>query len=204
MPDVLDLPPRAGFRDSPLGRRILVNLALWLVLVLLFLSAWSVVGAAQAPPAPQPKIEVVPNFQPVPKRVGRVVDSANLLKAGDRARIEKGLEQYERETSHEIAVLTIPTLAGEPIDSYSHRVAEAWKLGEKGRDDGMLLVVAVKAKVVRIELGQGMQKYISDDEAEEIIEQHIIPAFGRGDYSRGIQAGVIELMRLGRRFVVKK
>jgi len=71
-------------------------------------------------------------------------------------------------------------------------------------NDGMLLTIAMNDRIVRIELCPGMEKYISNDDANEIIEEHIIPAFRRGDYTRGIQAGVIELMRLGRRFVVKK
>jgi uncharacterized protein len=205
MPDDFDLPPRARFREiAPWVRQMLVNLALWLILTIAFLAAWSFLHAAQVQPTPKPKVEVVPNVRPVPERAGRVTDKANVLKAEDRARIDKALEQYERETFHPIALLTIPALAGEPIESYSRRVASAWKLGQKGLDDGILLVIAMNDKIVRIELGRGMQKYISNDEAEEIIEEHIIPSFGRGDYARGIQAGIIELMRLGRRFVVKK
>jgi uncharacterized protein len=205
MPDDFDLPPRARFRETATwNRRIFLNLALWLILVLAFLGAMSLARGAQVQPPPKPKVEIVPNVRPVPERAGRVTDKANVLKADDRARIDKALEQYERETFHPIALLTIPALAGEPIESYSRRVASAWKLGQKGLDDGILLVIAMNDKIVRIELGRGMQKYISNDEAEEIIEEHIIPSFGRGDYARGIQAGIIELMRLGRRFVVKK
>jgi uncharacterized protein len=66
------------------------------------------------------------------------------------------------------------------------------------------MTIAMNDRIVRIELGLGMEKYISNDDANAVIEEHIIPSFRRGDYSRGIQAGVIELMRLGRRFVVKK
>jgi uncharacterized protein len=68
----------------------------------------------------------------------------------------------------------------------------------------MLMTIAMNDRILRIELGLGMEKYISNDDANAVIEEHIIPAFRRGDYTRGIQAGVIELMRLGRRFVVKK
>jgi uncharacterized protein len=205
MPDAFNPPPRARFRETATwNRRIFLNLALWLILVLAFLGAMSLARGAQVQPPPKPKVEIVPNVRPVPERAGRVTDKANVLKADDRARIDKALEQYERETFHPIALLTIPALGGEPIESYSRRVASAWKLGQKGLDDGILLVIAMNDKIVRIELGRGMQKYISNDEAEEIIEEHIIPSFGRGDYARGIQAGIIELMRLGRRFVVKK
>ncbi|HTM06997.1 MAG TPA: TPM domain-containing protein [Verrucomicrobiae bacterium] len=205
MPDAFNPPPRARFRETATwNRRIFLNLALWLILVLAFLGMMSLARGAQVQPPPKPKVEIVPNVRPVPERAGRVTDKANVLKADDRARIDKALEQYERETFHPIALLTIPALAGEPIESYSRRVASAWKLGQKGLDDGILLVIAMNDKIVRIELGRGMQKYISNDEAEEIIEEHIIPSFGRGDYARGIQAGIIELMRLGRRFVVKK
>ena len=189
-----------------------VNLALLLLLVLVFFAAMSFARAAdvkakptpRAAEIPQPKIEIIPDTRPVPTHTGHVTDTANVLKAEDRERIEKALAQYERETFHQIAVLTIPTLAGEPIESYSLRVANAWKLGHKGIDDGMLITIAMNDRIVRIELGLGMEKYISNDDANTVVEEHMIPAFGRGDYTRGIQAGVIELMRLGRRFVVKK
>jgi TLP18.3/Psb32/MOLO-1 phosphatase superfamily protein len=215
MPDDFKLPPCARFRNMmPLQRQMLLrNLALWLVLVFTFLGAMSLARGAEVKSKPSPrasevqpgtKIEIVPDTRPLPVRAGRVNDTADLLKAEDRARIEQALEQYERETFHQIAVLTIPTLAGEPIDSYSLRVANAWKLGQKGIDNGMLLVVAVNERIVRIELAPGMEKYVSNDDANEVIEEHIIPSFKRGDYTRGIQAGVIELMRLGRRFAVKK
>jgi uncharacterized membrane protein YgcG len=200
--------PRARFR-----RRILVNAAWSLILSLGFLSAAPLARAAdvKAKPAPraaeiqpQPKIEIIPDTRPVPNLAGHVNDTATVLKADDRERIEKALAQYERETFHQIAVLTIPTLAGEPIEYYSLRVARAWKLGHAGLDDGILMTIAMNDRIVRIELGLGMEKYISNDDANAVIEEHIIPSFRRGDYSRGIQAGVIELMRLGRRFVVKK
>ena len=181
---------------------MLFNLVLWLILVLAFFGAWSLVHAAEVQPTP--KIEVVPNVRPVPEPVGRVTDAANVLQADDRTRIESALEQYERETFHQIAVLTVPTLAGEPIESYAPRVLKAWKLGRKGIDNGILLTIAMKDQKILIELGAGMEKYISNDDAAAVIDEHIIPNFKRGDYARGIQAGVIELMRLGRRFVVKK
>jgi uncharacterized membrane protein YgcG len=203
MPDDFKLPPRARHRDmTPLQRQRLINLVMGLILALsCFVAMWPARGAEVRP---RPKIEIVPETRPVPKLTGRINDTADLLKAEDRARIEKALEQYERETFHQIAVLTIPTLAAEPIESYSQRVMNAWKLGLKGIDNGILLVVAVKERIVRVEIAPGMEKYISNDDANEVIEEHIIPNFKRGDYVRGIQAGVIELMRLGRRFAVKK
>jgi len=207
MPDDFNIPVRVSFRErSSLGRRMLRNLALYSIVVAACFATGSFVRGAEVrpKPAPQPKIEIIPDTRPVPTHSGHVNDTADVLKVEDRERIEKALAQYERETFHPIAVLTIPTLGGEPIGSYSLRVANAWKLGQKGIDDGMLMAIAMNDRIVRIEVGLGMEKYISNDDVNAVIEEHILPSFRSGDYSRGIQAGVIELMRLGRRFVVKK
>jgi TPM domain len=142
MTDDLSLPrTRRLPHNSPFGRRIAVRVALCLICTLAFFAATSLAPAAEVKtkpnprPAeiqPQPKIEIVPDTRPIPKLSGHVNDTANVLKAEDREHIERALEQYERETFHQIAVLTIPTLAGEPIESYSLRIATAWKIGHKG------------------------------------------------------------------------
>lgn len=210
MTDNFNLPPRAEFRDhSPLLWRMFVNLALYMIFVPAFFAAMSPARGAQVEPKPkpvqpQPKIEIIPDTRPVPTHTGHVNDTANILKAEERERIEKALAEYERETFHQIAVLTIPTLAGADIEAYSVRVYKAWKLGQNGIGDGILMTIAMNDRIVRIQPGPVMEKYISEDDASAVVEEHIIPAFKRGDYSRGVQAGVIEMMRLGRRLVVKK
>ena len=142
--------------------------------------------------------------QAVPRLEGRVTDVAKILSAVDRERLGTLLARYEGETSHQIGVLVIPTLAGETIESYSLRVARAWKLGKKGLDNGILVTMAMKERAVRIELGVGFEKYISNATAQAIIGNAMVPAFRKGDYAGGLQAGLEELMKEGRRFVVTR
>jgi uncharacterized protein len=139
---------------------------------------------------------------PIPRLEGRVTDVAKVLSDVDRGHLSGLLARYERDTSHQIGVLLIPTLAGETIESYSLRVANSWKLGQKGLDNGILVTMAMKERAVRIELGLGFERYISNAAAEAIVRNAMVPAFRRGDYAGGLQAGVEELMREARRFVV--
>lgn len=140
--------------------------------------------------------------QPVPRLEGRVTDVARVLSEADRERISDLLARYERETSHQIGVLLIPTVSGEKIESFSLRVANSWKLGQKGLDNGILVTMAMKERAVRIELGVGMERFISNATAQSIINNSMVPAFRKGDYAGGLQAGLEQLMREGRRFVV--
>lgn len=174
----------------------------YVALVIALVAAASVAGAAQ--PQPTPKIEVIPKLLPIPKRTGHVTDTVNVLLAGDREHLEKMLAQYERATFHQLAVLTIPTLAGEDVEAFSRRVSSAWKLGQQGLDNGILITMAMKERAVRIELGAGMKRFISNEEAKAVIDKKIIPAFSKGEFAAGLQAGLEELMKLGRKFVVKK
>lgn len=138
----------------------------------------------------------------VPPLEGRVTDLADVLSPAERDRLERMLAGYEEETSHQIAVLLVSTLAGEDIDAFSLRVANTWGLGQKGIDNGVLVTLAMKERAVRIELGFGMEKYISNETAKSIIDGVMLPAFRKGDYAGGLEAGLEQLMGLGRRFVV--
>jgi uncharacterized protein len=138
---------------------------------------------------------------PVPQLTGRINDTVNLLLPADRERLSHLLKVYEQETGHQIAVLIVPTLAGEPIESFCLRTAKVWRLGRKGIDDGILVCLALKEKRVRIELGLGMERYISNAEAWNIIEEEMKPAFKKGDFAGGLEKGLKRLMEEGRRFV---
>jgi uncharacterized protein len=140
--------------------------------------------------------------QAIPPLEGRVTDVAKVLSEADRERFSGLLARYERETSHQIGVLLIPTLSGETIESFSLRVANSWKLGQKGLDNGILVTLAMNERAVRIELGVGMQKFISNATAQSIINNSMVPAFRKGDYAGGLQTGLEQLMNEGRRFVV--
>jgi len=92
----------------------------------------------------------------VPRLKGRVNDYAGLLSPGQAARIEQALQKHEMQTTNQIVLLTVPSLEGEDIEGFSIRVAEAWKVGQKGRDNGVIFVVARDDRKMRIEVGYGL------------------------------------------------
>jgi uncharacterized protein len=140
--------------------------------------------------------------QSVPHLQGRVTDTAGVLSLTQQSRLSDLLANYEHETHHQLAVLTVKTLAGESLETYSLRVANCWRLGQPGIDNGILITLAVQERKVRIELGKGMQRYISNSEAQSIIDGSMVPAFAEGDFAGGLQQGLERLMADARGFVV--
>jgi uncharacterized protein len=130
----------------------------------------------------------------VPELTGRVVDNAKILSAEDAARISALLEAHERSTGQQFAVLTVPSLEGQAIEQFSIRVVDAWKLGKKGKDDGLLLLVAPNDRKVRIDTGYGLEGSVTDAQSSRIIRDVISPDFRNGDYARGIDNGLKALM----------
>lgn len=141
-------------------------------------------------------------FNHTPRLEGRVTDLANVLSPQQRERFTTLLSRYEKETSHQIAVLTVPSLSGETIESFSLRTSNAWGLGQRGVDNGILVVLAMAEHRVRIEVGYGFERHISNDRAKEIIQTLMVPAFRKADYGSGLEAGLHALMVDGRRFIV--
>jgi uncharacterized protein len=125
----------------------------------------------------------------IPKLKARVTDLAGLLTPEETAGLEEKLRQFEASDSTQIAVLIIPGLEGEALEDYSGRVAEAWRLGQKGRDNGALLFVAMKERKVRIEVGYGLEANLTDARSRRIIENEILPNFRQQQYYQGIEAG---------------
>jgi uncharacterized protein len=138
----------------------------------------------------------------VPPLRARVTDLAGLLPPEARSRLETELARFEDETSHQIAVLTVPSLEGEPIEDFSIRVVDAWKLGQKGVDNGILVLVSKGDRRARIEVGYGLEGIVPDAVANRIVEDVMIPRFRSGDYPGGIEAGVDALMQTARGEVV--
>ena len=138
----------------------------------------------------------------VPKLEDRITDTANVLSEPDRKRLTEMLARYERETFHQIAVLTIPSLLGESIESFSLRVVNSWGIGHKDFDNGILVTLAMKERKIRIELGLGMEKYITNATAQLIIQNSMVPAFRKGDYAGGLESGLKQLMKEARKFVI--
>lgn len=126
----------------------------------------------------------------LPALQGRVNDYANLLSPGQKQNIETKLAQFEQQTGNQVAVLTIGSLDGEDIADYANRVGRAWALGQKGKDDGALLLVAQQDRKMRIEVGYGLEGVLPDLRTSIIQNEVIIPYFKRGDFGGGIEAGV--------------
>jgi uncharacterized protein len=126
----------------------------------------------------------------VPPLTGRVVDLAQVLPANVAASLTRDLEAHEAKTSNQVAVLTLPSLEGEPLETFSHRVATTWKLGQKGTENGVLLLLVMRERKVRIEVGYGLEGALTDLRSAHIIRQEIVPRFRSGDLPGGIAAGV--------------
>lgn len=127
----------------------------------------------------------------VPPLAGRRInDLAGVLSPQKEEELEARLSAYESSTGHQLAVLIVPSLEGEPLEDFTLRVVEAWKLGRKDRDDGILLFVATQDRKVRIEVGYGLEGDLPDVTAGRIVREIISPAFRRGDYDAGIDGAV--------------
>jgi uncharacterized protein len=130
----------------------------------------------------------------VPALRGHVNDYAGMLSPGTAQRIETELTAFERSDSTQIAVVTIPSLEGENLEDFSIKVAEAWKIGQKGKDNGVILLIAKKERKIRIEVGRGLEGKLTDLLSGRIIRGDIAPRFKSGDFDGGISAGVAAIM----------
>lgn len=131
----------------------------------------------------------------VPPLTGRVVDLAQVLPATVAASLVRDLEAHESKTSNQVAVLILSSLEGEPLESFTHRVATTWKLGQKGTDNGVLFLVAMKERKIRFEVGYGLEGTLTDARSAQIIRSEIIPRFRDGDASGGVAAGVTAILK---------
>ncbi|MBM3296937.1 MAG: TPM domain-containing protein [Candidatus Aminicenantes bacterium] len=122
----------------------------------------------------------------VPALKGRVNDYAGVLKPEEERALENYLASVEASTSAQMVLLTVPSLEGDPLEDFSMRVVEAWKIGRKGQDNGLLLLVAVEDREVRIEVGYGLEGILPDGKCGTIIRQVIVPRFREGNYYEGI------------------
>lgn len=120
----------------------------------------------------------------------RVHDDAHVLKQETIDALESQLAAYEDSTSNQIAILTLSTLDGEPIESFSIRLAEKWKLGTQDKDNGVVIIVAVEDHKMRIEVGMGLEGVLTDALCNRIIRNEMAPAFRRADFDGGIIAAV--------------
>lgn len=131
---------------------------------------------------------------PVPALSGHVIDQTNTLGADQRQALDAKLTAFERERGTQLVVLMVPTTQPEDIAAYAQRVGDTWKIGRRDVGDGLLLVVALNDRRVRIEVAKALEGAVPDLAASRIIEGAIVPAFKRGDVHAGIDAGIDQLM----------
>ena len=127
--------------------------------------------------------------QSFPPLTGRVVDAANLLSPEQEAALSAKSEALETATTRQLVVATIPDLQGYPIEDYGYRLGREWKIGQQGQNNGVLLIVAPNDRKMRIEVGYGLEPYLTDALSSVIIREQMRPRFQQGDFPGGIEAG---------------
>ena len=126
----------------------------------------------------------------VPYLSGRVMDETRTLSQTTLVEITRQLQEHEARTSNQMVVLIIASLDGEDLESYSHRVAETWQLGQAAKDNGVLLLIVKSDRKLRLEVGYGLEDTLTDLKSKHILDYEIVPHFKQGDYDAGVQAGV--------------
>jgi uncharacterized protein len=151
------------------------------------LAAFLLLLAATAGASAQPAI---PELWGTP-----VHDEAGILSPQTIHALEQKLKLHEDSTSNQIAILTLPTLEGEPLEDFSIRVVEQWKLGQKGKDNGVLLLIVTRDRKMRIEVGYGLEGALPDILCSQIIRNEMAPRFRQGDFDGGVNAAVEAIIR---------
>ena len=135
-------------------------------------------------------------LQPVPPLRARVTDLTGTLSAGEQRSLETKLAQWEASTTNQLAVLLVATTQPETIEEFGIRVAEAWKIGQQGKDNGAIFIVAKNDKRMRIEVGYGLEGVLTDVTSRRIIAETVAPYFKQGQFAAGINAGVDRIMEV--------
>jgi uncharacterized protein len=134
-----------------------------------------------------------PNFPPL---TGRVVDAANLLSSDVKTILENRLRDYEEQSGHQVAIATVPSLEGYDIRDYGNQLFRKYALGDKSRNDGVLVLVAPAEHKVSIEVGYGLEGDLTDAMSRIIIENAMIPKFKTGDWAGGLYAGLDDIQKV--------
>ena len=124
---------------------------------------------------------------------GRVTDAAYVLSAAQAGRLAATLAKLEHDTGHQLVVVTVPSLHGEDIAAFTQRHANAWRIGRARYNDGVVVLLAPNQRQVRIAVGLGLERVLTDDRCAKIIREHMAPYFARGDLPGGLAAGIAEL-----------
>ena len=131
-----------------------------------------------------------------PELTGRVVDEAGLLTQAERQSLTDMLAAYEQKTTNQVVVVTLKSLQGTSIEDYGYQLGRHWGIGQKGKDNGALLIVAPDERKVRIEVGYGLEGELTDAASKLIIENIIVPAFKGGQFGPGIVAGTGAILKV--------
>lgn len=134
--------------------------------------------------------------RPIPVLSQRVTDEANLITESSQKEWETILENHERLTTDQVAVLIIPSLEGEILEEYSLKVVESWKLGTKAKDNGVLVLLALEDREVRIEVGYGLEGVLTDVYCNRVIRDTMIPYFKEERYEEGLYFGLKEILKV--------
>jgi uncharacterized protein len=166
--------------NHPPDVRRLATLAFWLSALLLILQ---LAAPAFADPV-------------FPKLTGRVTDAAGVLPADVVARLDGKLKTLEDTTGTQLVVATVPDLGGYEIEEYGYQLGRAWAIGQKGQNNGAILIIAPAQRKLRIEVGYGLEGTLTDAVSSRIIRGTIVPRFKAGDLAGGVEAGADELIAL--------
>jgi uncharacterized protein len=131
-----------------------------------------------------------------PALTGRVVDAANLLSPAQRAALEQISADHEAKSTDQLVIATVPSLQGTDVADYGNRLFRHWQLGQKDKNNGVLLLVAPNERRVRIEVGYGLEGVLTDAMSRIIIESSILPRFRAGDFPGGIERGAQDIVRV--------
>ena len=131
-----------------------------------------------------------------PALTGRVVDEAGVLDTGARATLRDALAELETKTTDQLVVVTLKSLRGTSIEDYGYQLGRRWQIGQKDKNNGVLLIVAPKERKVRIEVGYGLEGTLTDAIGRMIIETSILPRFRAGDVPGGIKQGVEDIVQV--------
>ncbi|NKJ41239.1 TPM domain-containing protein [Novosphingobium sp. SG720] len=148
--------------------------------------AWSIgqghTDAASAPGAASAPVAIT--------LAGRVTDAAHVLSPDEVAQLDRALGDFERRTGHQMVVVTAPGLGGADIATFTRALGNAWGIGRKGVDDGVIVLVAPAERQARIAVGDGLRSALSDADCATIMQQHMVPQFRAGHYGAGVIAAV--------------
>ncbi len=133
---------------------------------------------------------------PIPELRSRVTDLSATLSKAEHTTLEQRISAFEAEKGAQIAVLILPSVSPESIEGFGIRLAERWKIGRKGINDGVILIVARNDRQLRIEVGYGLEGVLPDAIAHRIIDETIVPKFREGKYFEGIDNGVATIMKV--------